>query len=447
MIDHVPYDLLGIGFGPSNLGLAAAVASAPEGTPSANKRAVFLERRPHFGWHPDMLVDGARMQVVFLKDLVTLTNPTSPLTFINFLHEQGRLEDFLNLRSLYATRAECHDYFEWAAAKLRRLVRYGCEVTGISPRRGSGGDVELIEVRYRDTATGEVHERLARNVVLSLGGKPSLPASVDPSTPDDRIFHSANFLSRVALFAKQGKERPYRFLVVGAGQSAAEAFEYLAREFPAASVTLALRGFGLMPANSSPLSNEIFNSEMVSFFFDLPEARKQQVLQSLRHTNYAAVDEHLIETIFSALYEQKRRKEDRLRLLRLHEFASCEGRAEDVVVTLKDLGSGTSHTESYDGVVLATGYDFRHSERLLNELNPYLRRTDAGELIIRRDYSIETAPSLRARIYVQGNTEHTHGLTSTLLSILPYRARDILVSAFKTADADADAELGVATSG
>ncbi|MDT5138943.1 MAG: L-ornithine N5-monooxygenase, partial [Mycobacterium sp.] len=59
--------LLGIGFGPSNLALAIALAE--RGT-----SAVFAEAQPRFGWHRGMLMPGTRMQVPFLKDLVTLRN-------------------------------------------------------------------------------------------------------------------------------------------------------------------------------------------------------------------------------------------------------------------------------------------------------------------------------------------------------------------------------------
>ena len=63
-------DLIGVGFGPSNL----AVAALLKGSGSALS-ALFLEREPRFMWHQDMLLDGADMQISFLKDLATLRNP------------------------------------------------------------------------------------------------------------------------------------------------------------------------------------------------------------------------------------------------------------------------------------------------------------------------------------------------------------------------------------
>ena len=104
--DHDVYDVLGIGFGPSHLALAIAIeehnASLP---PGRRLNALFLERQPRFGWHRGMLIDDATMQVSFLKDLVTLRNPTSDFSFLCFLREQDRLIDFLNQKTLFPLRA------------------------------------------------------------------------------------------------------------------------------------------------------------------------------------------------------------------------------------------------------------------------------------------------------------------------------------------------------
>ena len=51
-----PLDVLGVGFGPSNLALAICLREdAPTST------CLFLERNAQFEWHPGMLIDGARM--------------------------------------------------------------------------------------------------------------------------------------------------------------------------------------------------------------------------------------------------------------------------------------------------------------------------------------------------------------------------------------------------
>jgi L-ornithine N5-monooxygenase len=102
-----PYalDLVGVGFGPSNLGLAIALAE--RSGPALSMR--FLERQERFGWHRGMLLEDATMQVSYLKDLVTLRNPASGYGFLSYLHDRGRLVDFINYGSPFPTRIEFHD--------------------------------------------------------------------------------------------------------------------------------------------------------------------------------------------------------------------------------------------------------------------------------------------------------------------------------------------------
>src|SRR5690606_15444079 len=107
------YDVVGVGFGPSNLALAIALAEYEEqrgpGDPVVTAR--FLERQESFAWHSGMLIDDATMQVSFLKDLVTLRNPASRFSFLSYLHARDRLVDFINHKTLFPLRAEFDDYF------------------------------------------------------------------------------------------------------------------------------------------------------------------------------------------------------------------------------------------------------------------------------------------------------------------------------------------------
>jgi L-ornithine N5-oxygenase len=144
--DSLPpvYDVVGIGFGPANLALAIALDEHNEDASHDEVvTALFLEQQPGFGWHRGMLIDGATMQVSFLKDLATLRNPTSRFGFVPYLHERGRLVDFINHKILYPTREEFHDYLEWAAAAVDHLVAYSSEVMEVRPAG------ELLEVVVR----------------------------------------------------------------------------------------------------------------------------------------------------------------------------------------------------------------------------------------------------------------------------------------------------------
>ena len=148
-------DVLGIGFGPSNLALAIALEEQAARSPGRRPvRAAFIERQERFGWHCGMLISGANMQVAFLKDLVTMRNPTSDFSFLAYLHQMGRLPAFINQKNMFPSRLEFHDYLSWAAGRLRHRVTYGVEAAGARPVKGDGeaggdGDVRYIDVADR----------------------------------------------------------------------------------------------------------------------------------------------------------------------------------------------------------------------------------------------------------------------------------------------------------
>ncbi|MGH3486991.1 MAG: L-lysine 6-monooxygenase, partial [Actinopolymorphaceae bacterium] len=59
-----------------------------------------------------------------------------------------------------------------------------------------------------------------------------------------------------------------------------------------------------------------------------------------------------------------------------------------------------------------------------------------------RDYRVVTAPEVRGGIYLQGGTEHTHGITSSLLSNTAVRAGEILASVAASGRSDSTASSG-----
>ncbi len=82
------YDVLGIGFGPSNLALAIALQEQAR-REGRHYHALFLDKQADYRWHGNTLVAQSELQISFLKDLVTLRNPTSPYSFVNYLHAMG----------------------------------------------------------------------------------------------------------------------------------------------------------------------------------------------------------------------------------------------------------------------------------------------------------------------------------------------------------------------
>jgi L-ornithine N5-monooxygenase len=79
-----------------------------------------------------------------------------------------------------------------------------------------------------------------------------------------------------------------------------------------------------------------------------------------------------------------------------------------------------------DAVIYATGYRPADPGPLLASCP--CDRDESGRLRVGRDYRVVTDPVRGPGIYLQGGTEHSHGITSSLLSNTAIRAAEILAS-------------------
>ncbi|MFJ3925220.1 lysine N(6)-hydroxylase/L-ornithine N(5)-oxygenase family protein [Streptomyces sp. NPDC090022] len=414
------HDLLGIGFGPSNVAMAIAVGehNARVGRPET-VTAHFFEQQPRFGWHRGMLIDDATMQVSFLKDLVTLRNPASEYSFLCYLKSRGRLIDFINHKNFFPLRVEFHDYFEWAAGQVDDAVSYGHEVVGVAPvvRHGT---VEHLDVTVRSGEGLGLHR--ARNLVIGTGLRPRMPDGIERT---DRLWHTCDLLAKVD--ALEGSA-PSRFIVVGAGQSAAENVAYLHRRFPGAEICAVFSRYGYSPADDSGFANRIFDPEAVDDFFAAPEDVKRRLMDYHRNTNYSVVDIDLIDDLYRQMYQERVLGTERLRFLNVSRLTGVTQTAGGVRATVQSLVTREETVLDADVVVFATGYRPADPLALLGEVADRCLTDAEGRLRVERDYRVATEPELRCGIYVQGGTEHTHGITSSLLSNTAVRVGEILDS-------------------
>ncbi|GAB2609709.1 lysine N(6)-hydroxylase/L-ornithine N(5)-oxygenase family protein [Kribbella endophytica] len=411
------FDLLGVGFGPSNLALAIAAQEL-----GAAPRRVFLERQRGFGWHRGMLIEDATMQVSFLKDLVTLRNPASDFTFLTYLHSKGRLVDFINHKTLFPLRVEFHDYLEWAAGKVADVVRYDRDVVGVQPVE-LDGVVEAFDVTSAsaDGSVSEVHR--TRNVILGVGLSPYLPDGISLS---DHVWHNRDLLNRVG---ELDGRRPRRFVVVGAGQSAAEVTAFLHESFPESEVCAVFSRYGYSPADDSPFANRVFDPNAVDEFYSAPEDVREMVLGYHSNTNYSVVDSELINDLYAKLYREQVLNRQRLRFFNVSRVADLTEADDRATVTIESLSTGEKTRLDADVVVYCTGYRPADPATLLGPLAEHCRRDPSGRVRIGRDHRVVTTEQVRAGIYLQGGgTEHSHGLSSSLLSTTAVRAGEILES-------------------
>lgn len=430
-------DIVGVGFGPSNVALAVAlgehnrracdddcVDSGPErtGAHPDHISARFFDKQRRFGWHRDMLIDGATVQVSFLKDLVTMREPTSEFSFLSYLRAKGRLIDFINHKILFPSRVEFNDYFEWVAGHFANLVEYESEVVDIRPVL-DGGRISAMDVVTR--AADTVYVQRARNVVIAAGLRPSLPPGV---TLSDRVWHSDNLLTRLGELPNWS---PRRVVVIGAGQSAAEIVEYLHRTYRDAEVCAVFSRYGYSPADDSAFANRVFDPAAVDVFFGATDGVKQLILDYHANTNYSVVDLALIDELYRRAYQEQVGGHRRLRVLNLSRLVEVTPTGHGVRTVVESLADSRIETLDCDAVIYATGYRPADPLELLGELGDHCLRDDRGRLCVLRNYELATTSKVNCGIYLQGATEHTHGLSSGLLSNVAVRAGEIVESVAK----------------
>ncbi|MBB4684698.1 lysine N(6)-hydroxylase/L-ornithine N(5)-oxygenase family protein [Amycolatopsis jiangsuensis] len=403
------FDLAGVGIGPFNLSLAALADPL-------DLDVVLFDARPEFRWHPGMLVDGATLQVPFLADLVSLVDPTSRHSFLNYLRERGRLLPFYFAERFHLPRAEYDDYGRWAVARLPSC-RFGHEVTGLRWMP----DEEAFEL----TVDG-AEPVLATAVVLGVGTSPSVPEPLRDllSDPDVPVLHSADYLARRAeLLAAE------RVTVVGSGQSGAEVFLDLLRT---RSTVDGLRWLARTPAFApmeySKLGLEQFSPDYTAFFHRLPGSVRDDLLPS-QWQLYRGIDTGTIAEIHDELYRRSVGGGWPGAVLTPGvEVVAAAADPEGITLDLRHVQQGRTGTHRTSAVVAATGYAETPVAPLLDGLGETVCRDARGRLVIGADYRVQLAEPVRGSLYVQNAERHTHGPGAPDLGLGAWRAASILNS-------------------
>lgn len=412
--DVQPYDIIGIGFGPSNIAVAIALR---EMLPDA--KILFLEKKPEFCWHRGMLIKDATVQVSFLKDLVTFRNPTSEFTFLNYLNNKGRLSDFANLKRFFPSREEFNDYFQWCAEKFNLITRYGHEVVQLDLTNETPGRKPFYSIKAQ-TTEGAV-EFSARSVVYAGGLIPTFPNGI---CSNENVFHTHAMLDEMDV-----REIPdgSHFTVAGGGQSAAEVADYLLDQDKGYSVTAIVSRYGYMPSDDSSFVNEIFNPEHVEEIFNATEEGRQRIRDLHASTNYAAVDNDVIDRLYWKWYQDKVRGDCRFTLLRMCYLMSTRKCDNGVEVSYRDLLNESVGQLKADYLVCATGFEpFDPVSLMSSRLSAFVEYGVQGKPQYNRNYSLRFNEALTPPFYVLGSCEETHGLSATLLSNMACRSGEVV---------------------
>ncbi|GHB17517.1 lysine N(6)-hydroxylase/L-ornithine N(5)-oxygenase family protein [Streptomyces chryseus] len=391
-----PLDFIGIGLGPFNLGLACLTEPIDE------LDGLFLETKPTFEWHAGMFLEGAHLQTPFMSDLVTMADPTSPYSFLQYLKESGRLYSFYIRENFYPLRTEYNDYCRWAAAKLSN-IRFNQTVAAVE----YDAESELYVVRTQDTTYR------ARHVVLGTGTPPYIPDACQ-GLGGDFIHNSRYVQSKEALQAKKS------ITLVGSGQSAAEIFYDLLSEIDVHGYQLnwVTRSPRFFPLEYTKLTLEMTSPEYVDYFHALPEATRYR-LESQQKNLFKGIDSELIDAIFDLLYQKSLKGPVPTRLLTNSSLNSASHDAGSGTYTLglRQEEQGKDFELSTEGLVLATGYRYR-TPAFLEGVRDRIRWDGQGRFDVARNYSIDMTGR---GIFLQNAAVHTHSITSPDLGMSAYR--------------------------
>jgi L-ornithine N5-oxygenase len=414
------FDVIGVGFGPANLALAIAFE---ELAPGLSVR--FLEACSDPVWQGEMLLDGANIQNNPIRDLVTLRNPRSRYTFINYLFEEGRLLQHLNLPLQFPLRKEYARYVQWATRQFSAWVELGAKVTGIDIDIDTASEENLYVLT---TAAGGSFR--ARAVSLATGRTPYLPA---PFAGFDHpaVCHSHYYRSSLERLTR----KPRRAVVVGASQSAVEITLDLAQRYPETEIVLLSKAPSLALKDTSPFSEEGYFPEFVDYYHRASRADKREMDVYFRRTNYSCVDHDLLDKLYLYLYEQSLDGSTRVSVRQRTEVTELKRRHQDVIrLQTKEIYTKAVDTYDADLVIVATGYRDLGPIARQEPYPPLLPRVidrfatdEDGYLVVNRDYSLEPRQSGTPPMVLNGLCESTHGIGDAgSFSLLSLRAEMIL---------------------
>jgi L-ornithine N5-monooxygenase len=217
-------------------------------------------------------------------------------------------------------------------------------------------------------------------------------------------------------------------VVIGAGQSAAEITRYIHDTVEDADVFAVTPSSGYARADDTPFVNEIFDASAVDHYYNGSESSKDAIWHYHRNSNYSVVDDELIKELYRRSYNERIEGNQRLNFLGLTTLHSVEQREDSVRVVVFSTHSQKLVTLEADLLICATGYLPMDPTDMLGDLAEHCVRDDVGRLLVRRDYRLVTKQELPYGIYLQGGTEHTHGISSSLLSNVAVRSGEIASS-------------------
>ena len=404
-------ELLAVGAGPANLALAVALEELGDGLAHSS---LMIEKGDSVEWQRGLLLPWTRSQLAFAKDLVTLRNPRSDFSFLNYLRTVGRLDDFINMGSFMPFRVEVSAYLRWVSQSLPNVqLELNRECRSIEPVRDSAGRLTNWRTTLADGSTIS-----SRYLVLGTGRDPYIPPAL-AGLPAERVVHSTQYRGTVDAM---DRDKPVRVTVLGAAQSAAEMFRALGDELPNSQLTWVMRSIGLRSYDLNKFTNELYYPSYIDTFFDARPEGKAQILREMHLTNYSGVEPYLLEELYQIIYLDRIAGVERRRMVPMTDILGARMDGDEVVLEVVNRRTSEPAEIRTDLVFCGTGF-IRDMPWMIRDLADSI---GLDRIEVDRRYRLQLGESSDAACYLQGVNEATHGIADSLLSVLGNRAADIV---------------------
>lgn len=405
------FDFIAIGVGPFNLGLACLTDTLPD------VNSLFIEQRSGFDWHPGMMLESAHLQTPFMSDLVTLADPTHPLSFLNYIKQQGRLYSFYIREDFFLMRSEYNQYCQWATQQVSN-IRFNTRVEKVEYNEQTGlYQVQTVGTGNGEIGSGDTQTFYTPKLVLGTGPGPYKPEFCQDLNGYN--VHSAEY-----LFNKKELQQKKSITIVGSGQSAAEIYYDLLQEIDQYGYELnwITRSPRFFPLEYSKLTLEMTSPEYVDYFYSLPAEKRDELVSKQKHL-YKGINASLINDIYDLLYVKRLSSDFSTNLLTNSTMLSAEDSADNNIrLFFRQDEQQQDYALETEALVLSTGYMYRLPS-FLEPISSRIQWDGKGRFDVNRNYSVDAQGG---EIFIQNAELHTHGFVTPDLGMACYRNSYIL---------------------
>lgn len=397
------YDLLGIGIGPFHLSLAALMKKHDKA------RTLFLDQKPGFEWHSELMFSEADMQTSYLKDLVTPVDPTNPHSFLNYLVENGIFYSFMNTNRKVVTRIEFERYCQWVSTNMKESLKFNSSVESVSFK----GNKFLIETSKESFTSSHLS--------IATGLQPRIPECAQKLI-GPMVFHAkSSALKSVDLTNK-------RVLIIGGGQTGVEIFTSAIQEKwgRVKNIRLISRRQNLEPLDESPFTNEYFSPSYVEDFFKLEQGHKEPIVKAQKLASDGNTPQYL-EKLYNLLYQMKHVKCHPLdfKILPYRNLVDIRKTESGYEAILENNFHHLHETLEADIVILSTGFRIG-IPKIFDNIKDILHFDEQGRFIIRRNFDLDWKGPQENKIYALNFSRHRHGISEPQTSLMAWRSATII---------------------